>query len=76
MRVALLANNHVGDLGADGLRSTHRLLKQQGVQPVGIATATPLADLGPAFVLLEVKRVRVAIFAFCLLRECTKFTQR
>eukprot|EP00041_Stephanoeca_diplocostata_P035387 m.1247388 g.1247388 ORF g.1247388 m.1247388 type:complete len:486 (+) comp24690_c1_seq23:527-1984(+) len=70
--VATLANNHVLDLGRNGLRSTTRALQDQGILPIGIENR----EYGNAYGMITIKGIRIAIFAFCNLYACESKTRR
>ena len=61
--VVSLANNHVWDLGEEGLRNTIQLLQQNGIQYCGAGLNAEEASR-PA--VIEKNGFRVAIFAYCM----------
>lgn len=61
--VVSLANNHIWDLGVDGLRNTISVLKENGIQYCGAGMNVKEASR-PA--VIEKDGLRVAIFAYCM----------
>ena len=61
--VVSLANNHVWDLGEDGLRNTIRLLQENGIQYCGAGMDIEEASK-PA--VIEKNGLKTAIFAYCM----------
>lgn len=61
--VVSLANNHIWDLGEDGLKNTIRLLKQNNIQYCGAGMDLEEASK-PA--VLERDGIRVAFLAYCM----------
>jgi poly-gamma-glutamate capsule biosynthesis protein CapA/YwtB (metallophosphatase superfamily) len=73
---ALLANNHVADAGLLGVQTTLEALRANGIKAAGLESGgqESLGDDVGAFVTLEVKGVKVAIFSFCTLSSCARQT--
>lgn len=61
--VLSLANNHVWDLGEDGLKNTIKILKDNGVKYCGAGMNAQEASL-PA--VIEKDGVKVAIYSYCM----------
>lgn len=61
--VVSLANNHVFDLGEEGLNNTIRLLCEYGIQYCG---AGPNSSVSSRPVVLEKDECRIAIFSYCM----------
>ncbi|MBQ6087134.1 MAG: CapA family protein [Bacteroidales bacterium] len=61
--VVSLANNHIWDLGEDGLKNTIRLLKENGIKYCGVGNNIDEASR-PA--IMEKDGLRVAVLAYCM----------
>eukprot|EP00036_Acanthoecidae_sp_10tr_P024683 CAMPEP_0206321546 /NCGR_PEP_ID=MMETSP0106_2-20121207/18939_1 /ASSEMBLY_ACC=CAM_ASM_000206 /TAXON_ID=81532 /ORGANISM="Acanthoeca-like sp., Strain 10tr" /LENGTH=450 /DNA_ID=CAMNT_0053753637 /DNA_START=103 /DNA_END=1452 /DNA_ORIENTATION=- len=77
VRVALLANNHIGDAGAVGVKTTLAVLQRHGIAAAGIDGGRAAGLRGVAAgVRLNIRGVKVAIFAFCTLSYCEAHSRR
>ena len=79
--VVSIANNHVANAGAAGIAYTLRVLGARGVVRLKASTGAPrahaprqgVAGLGAdGAVVRTVKGVRIAVLAFCTLKQCRR----
>lgn len=70
-----MANNHVDDAGVVGVKTTIAALRANNIIPIGLDTAAQ-PNLGVRRnEVLEVKGLKVGIFAFCSVGTCERQTQ-
>lgn len=73
---ALLANNHIGDAGLLGAKTTLEALKSNGIIAAGLESGGE-KSMGAvnASAILNINGVKVAVFSYCVLYSCAKQIQ-
>jgi poly-gamma-glutamate capsule biosynthesis protein CapA/YwtB (metallophosphatase superfamily) len=75
-RQALLATNHIDDAGAIGIKLTLATLKKNGITAIGLNTSSKPELGGENGVVIQVRGMKVGIFAFCDVETCVRQTKR